>query len=620
MPEQVGDTYVNLGLKKSDFDAGLKRAKSSLRDYERETLTVGRALKAGFAALVSSGVVMGIKGVSDAYAQQAKYEHMLAAAMKERGVYSDAALKHNLEYATSLQRITTFGDEEIMLAQRLFTAYSIEGEMLDKLTRATLDLAAAKEMDLKGAADLVAKSVGSSTNALARYGITVEGAVGSTERMQSAVDNISKLYSGSAQAAAENYHGQIIQLTNAWGDLNETLGAFIAGPGGKYIDWLKEAIVRTDDYLKSLGGGQIEEIKQQIRDAEHTLSEIGRVKWKGGVEGWLWRFLFGDQDEAAVRERIAELKSMLAELESKAGALSILEARRASAGSAGAVNAGVADPAAEKMFAQAAGRRQRDAELDYQLWLDERERMEEESARRIARDEEMFEQHARRRREDVLLDEYTAYESWADDMKSKTEDMSDAMKTAITGWGSHFSQQLNDAVWDADVSFASIAESFGRMITEMAIQKAIVEPLLNSITEGGGLGFLDKLFSGGGGGPAHIEAGGPAHIGAGGTTAFKMASGGTISEPIWGIGMSGRRYLFGEGGEAEEVIPHSRLRSLGGSSRTDVHHHYDITIVAADSRSIADMMRRNPAAVIGPLREALRTGDQGLVGDLRGVM
>ena len=47
-------------------------------------------------------------------------------------------------------------------------------------------MATAKGMNLSAAADLVAKSVGSSTNALSRYGIQIEG-VGSTERLDSAV-------------------------------------------------------------------------------------------------------------------------------------------------------------------------------------------------------------------------------------------------------------------------------------------------------------------------------------------------------------------------------------------------------------------------------------------------
>jgi hypothetical protein len=53
------------------------------------------------------------------------------------------------------------------------------------------------------------------------------------------------------------------------------------------------------------------------------------------------------------------------------------------------------------------------------------------------------------------------------------------MKNAFMGWGNQFSAMLTDAVWDADFSFNRILESFGRMITQMVIQKQIVEPMVN---------------------------------------------------------------------------------------------------------------------------------------------
>jgi hypothetical protein len=79
---------------------------------------------------------------------------------------------------------------------------------------------------------------------------------------------------------------------------------------------------------------------------------------------------------------------------------------------------------------------------------------------------------------------------------SKTKTFSDDMEKAITGWASGFSQTLSDAMWDADASFGSIAESFGKMITQMMIQKAVVEPMLNSMFgdgSAGSTGFMSGI-------------------------------------------------------------------------------------------------------------------------------
>ena len=89
----------------------------------------------------------------------------------------EAALGHTsrslLEQASALQQVTTFGDENIIQAQALIAAFTDDEETIKRATKATLDLAAAKGMDLFAAADLVAKTLGSTTNAMSRYGIEV---------------------------------------------------------------------------------------------------------------------------------------------------------------------------------------------------------------------------------------------------------------------------------------------------------------------------------------------------------------------------------------------------------------------------------------------------------------
>ena len=129
-----------------------------------------------------------------------------------------------LEGASALQESTRFGDEQIIQAQALIAAFVDEEDAILKATEATLDLASAKNMDLRAAADLVSKSVGSSTNALTRYGIQVSGAVGSTERLESAVNGIAKAFGETAAQDALTFGGQVDQLKNRLGDFGEDIG------------------------------------------------------------------------------------------------------------------------------------------------------------------------------------------------------------------------------------------------------------------------------------------------------------------------------------------------------------------------------------------------------------
>ena len=101
-----------------------------------------------------------------------------------------------------LQKVTRFGDEETLAAAARLAAFVKEEDQIRRLIPLIQDFATAKQMDLASAAELVGKSLGSSTNALTRYGIEVSGQVGSQERFNTLMENMTKQVDGAAEAAA----------------------------------------------------------------------------------------------------------------------------------------------------------------------------------------------------------------------------------------------------------------------------------------------------------------------------------------------------------------------------------------------------------------------------------
>ena len=59
-------------------------------------------------------------------------------------------------------------------------------------------------------------------------------------------------------------------------------------------------------------------------------------------------------------------------------------------------------------------------------------------------------------------------------IKDDTKSTSDFMKDAFTGWASSYSSTLNDMLWDSELTFNGILESFGKMLSQMVIQKGMV--------------------------------------------------------------------------------------------------------------------------------------------------
>ena len=200
-----------------------------------------------------------VSRLTDKFAIQEKAEKSLSTALGR----SSKALTN---YASALQQATTFGDEEIINAQALLAAYTDDEEQIKKATKATLDLAEAKGMDLNTAADLVGKSFGSSTNALSRYGIQVSGTVGSTARLDSLTRNLSALYGGQATAAADTFSGALQQTSNAIGDANEAIGKAFAPTIQKVAGFLKDGAERVREFMLSTTETDLETAVRQIEE------------------------------------------------------------------------------------------------------------------------------------------------------------------------------------------------------------------------------------------------------------------------------------------------------------------------------------------------------------------
>jgi hypothetical protein len=69
-----------------------------------------------------------------------------------------------IDQATAIQQMTTYEDDAVIAAQAMLAMFVKDESQIKKATEATLNLAAAKGMDLKNAADLVSKTLGSTTN------------------------------------------------------------------------------------------------------------------------------------------------------------------------------------------------------------------------------------------------------------------------------------------------------------------------------------------------------------------------------------------------------------------------------------------------------------------------
>ena len=77
------------------------------------------------------------------------------------------------------------------------------------------------------------------------------------------------------------------------------------------------------------------------------------------------------------------------------------------------------------------------------------------------------------------------YKAALKDIAGATEKtFGEEMQDSMTGWASSFSGELNNLLWDSDATFGDVAKSFGRMLTQMVIQKQIVDKALSWTSNG----------------------------------------------------------------------------------------------------------------------------------------
>jgi len=254
-------------LNNSKFKRGINDSKSVMGRFKKQIGTIGPAIAAAFSVAAISNFV---KSSLEAYDKQAKAEKQLLTALNGRA----DAQQRLMAQASYLQKQTLFGDEETIRAQALIAAFVKEEEQIRKITPLVQDLAAAKGMDLAGAADLVSKTLGSSTNALSRYGIQVEGTVGSTERLESLMKGLNSAFGGQAEAMAEAGIGSFQQLQNAIGDLKEGVGELINMPLANWFSDMADALDVATDKQISFGDKLLGVFNPSVKMANRAIADL----------------------------------------------------------------------------------------------------------------------------------------------------------------------------------------------------------------------------------------------------------------------------------------------------------------------------------------------------------
>jgi hypothetical protein len=213
----------------SDADRAIKKTESG---FARLTGKIKSSALAQGTAIVAVGIAIRkvVAAVGDWITAANVQEDAIKSLDSALASLGDSAIgisKALQEQAAALQKITKAGDETIIRGQALIANFTKNEEEIKAATVAALDLSAAVGIDLNAAFLLMGKAAAGETSTLTRYGVVLEEGLDKGEKFAATLKLINTQFGGQAAAQTKTYSGLIQQISNAFGDLKETLGAAI---------------------------------------------------------------------------------------------------------------------------------------------------------------------------------------------------------------------------------------------------------------------------------------------------------------------------------------------------------------------------------------------------------
>lgn len=163
----------------------------------------------------------------EAFGQQEAAVQKLAAAIRSQGGSISEVLPIMSAFASEMQRITTYGDEQVLAMQAMATSMGVNSDQMQGVIKSAIGLASALNMDVMTAIKAASAAVQGKTTMLQEY-IPALAKCKTEEEKLATVQKLSASGFAQAKAEAETTAGKLKQAANAWGDLAEVAGGTFA--------------------------------------------------------------------------------------------------------------------------------------------------------------------------------------------------------------------------------------------------------------------------------------------------------------------------------------------------------------------------------------------------------
>ena len=234
----IGFLNFKFGADLSGFERAMKKAQKNLKKFGKNVTKAGQNLSRNLTLPILALGAASIK----VFDIQIKAETRLLTALKGR----EDIQKRLITQAAELQKITLFADEEIISQQAYLAALGMTEEQINKVIKASMDLAVGTGQTLEFGVKNLAKTFGGLTGELGESLPMLKELTKEELMAGKAVDMVAEAFKGQAVAAREADTGLTV-LYMLLGDLGEQIGSRLLPYVQKFTDYLKTLISRFDD-------------------------------------------------------------------------------------------------------------------------------------------------------------------------------------------------------------------------------------------------------------------------------------------------------------------------------------------------------------------------------------
>ena len=287
-----GEETVSKAAKKAKGGvAGLgKEVEKMQAGLRSSTIAIGAAIAA------ITGIALAVDRLIGAYEEQEEAEARFTAALQATGSQLQVSSQEMFAFAGELQKVTKFGDEvTISAAATLQSLANLSQEGLKQIIPLVQDFAVGMKIDLNTAMNLVGKTLGSTTNALSRYGVVLDATLPQSEKLAELTEVLEGKFGGMAEAVADTATGAMVQLKNAFSDLQESGGRLVAEALEPVTRWLTKII------------SDAASARQRLLELKELLSDAGWAEATSTYEGMAAALNTLAGEAAVIREEIKRI-------------------------------------------------------------------------------------------------------------------------------------------------------------------------------------------------------------------------------------------------------------------------------------------------------------------------